>query len=63
MERDGETHSQTLARTQKSYGRVGGRIEEAEEESNFTGRTTESTNLNPWGPPRDRATSQRASTG
>jgi hypothetical protein len=31
-----------------SYGRIGGRIEGPEGNRNFTGRHTESTNLDPW---------------
>ena len=35
----------------KSYVRVEGKIERSEEDSASTGRSTESTNLDPWGPP------------
>jgi hypothetical protein len=35
-----------------SYGRVGGRIAGPEGDSNSTGRSTESTNLDPWGSQR-----------
>jgi hypothetical protein len=34
------------------YGRIGGRIEGLETDSNSTGRPTESTNLDPWGSQR-----------
>jgi hypothetical protein len=32
-----------------SYGRIGGRIAGPKGDRNFTGRPTESTNLEPWG--------------
>jgi hypothetical protein len=32
-----------------SYGRIGGRISGTEVNRNFTGRPTESMNLDPWG--------------
>jgi len=37
----------------ESRGRVEGRSEEPEEDRDFTGKTTESTNLEPLGTPRD----------
>jgi hypothetical protein len=45
------------------YQRIGGRIEGTEGDGNPTGRPTVSTNLDPLGDPRDRATNQRAYTG
>jgi hypothetical protein len=46
--KDAEMHSQTLVELLESYGRVGGRIEGSEEDRDSTGRSTESTNLDPW---------------
>ena len=47
MERDAETHHQMLGGAQGVYGRVGGSIEGPKEDSDSTGRPTESTNLDP----------------
>ena len=45
------------------YGRVRGRIEEAEGDGNPIGRTTVSSYLDTWEAPRDKATNQREYIG
>ena len=51
MERDTQTHTQTLDGALESNRRVGRMIEGLEEDRDSTGRPTQSTNLNPWGLP------------
>jgi hypothetical protein len=64
MERDAETHIQTLAGALKSYGRVWGRIMGPEEDSDSTGKPTKSTNLDPWGcPETESSTKELAGAG
>jgi hypothetical protein len=48
-ERDAETHSQTSEQQlRECYGRYGERTESSAGDSNFTGRPTESSNLDSW---------------
>ena len=63
IETGAETLHQTLDGAHNSCVRVGGKTEGPEEDRVFTGKLTESTNLNPWGlPETEIATKEQACT-
>ena len=53
MERDADTHTQTIDGPLESYRKVGGKNEGPEEDQDSTGRQTVPTNLDSLGAPRD----------